>query len=84
MDRTFEQMVELGVYTPEQVNEDGEIEYSCDLQKAKEHAPEIYLAEMEAIDKAILDAVDLGYLEIDMQIDPEGNLSISYIPTEKC
>lgn len=81
MEATLEQMLELGVY--EQVPTDDGIEYTVNMEKAREHAPTIYFAELDAVDAAVLEAIELGYLELDFTIDPEGNLFTSYVVTEK-
>ena len=80
MEMTLEQALELGVY--EQVPTDDGIEYTVNMEKAREHAPTIYFAELEAIDKAILEAIEIGFIELDFTIDPEGNLFTSYVVTE--
>lgn len=81
MEMTLEQALELGVYEPV-MSPDG-IEYVVNMEKAREHAPTIYFAELEAVDKAILEAIEMGFIELDFTIDPEGNLFTSYVVTEK-
>lgn len=80
---TLEELVELGVYMPEVVNDDGDIEYSLNMPRAKELAPEIYWAELNAIDTAILEAIEQGYLELDFIMDENGNIDTLYNVTDK-
>jgi hypothetical protein len=81
MDATLEQMLELGVY--EQVPCGDDIEYTVNMEKAREHAPAIYFAEMDAVDTAILEAIESGYLELDFTVDDDGNLFTAYKVTER-
>lgn len=73
---TFDELVNLGVYEPIQFH--GETLYNINMEKAKVHAPEVYYAELDAVDAAILEAIEAGYIEMDFTIDPEGNLDTTY------
>lgn len=77
----FDELVDLGVYEHMDVN--GELMYTVNMPKAKQHAPEIYYAELDAIDTAILEAIEAGYLELDFAIEPEGDMFTSYVVTKK-
>ena len=73
---TLEEAVALGVY--ETVNNGPETEYVINMSAAKVHAPELYYAELNAIDEAILAAIEAGYIELDFTIDEDGNLNTTY------
>lgn len=66
---TMEEMVARGIYVQSGVDEtDGEPLYVFNIELAKEEFPEIYWAYQNSIAKAVLEAIDEGYLELD--IDP--------------
>lgn len=79
MKYTLEELIEAGVYIPAGLDEDGEVMYACDYQKAREYVPEIYIEEVKALDEAILAAVDSGDIELDWKFDDEGNPVVEYI-----
>jgi hypothetical protein len=76
---TFEELVEAGVYEFAGWDDDGERLWTLNPEVAKEVAPDIYWQEMNLIDQAILKAVDLGLLTIDM--DPD-TLTETYVVTD--
>lgn len=73
---TFDEAVELGVF--ETIDTADGIEYTVNMEQARKHAPEIYYAELNAVDTAILEAIEAGYLELDFTIDEDGNLDTTY------
>jgi len=76
---TLEELVDAGVYIPAGLDEDGEILFACDFEKAREFAPEVYIQEVKVLDEAILEAVDSGMMELDWKFDDEGNPTVDYI-----
>lgn len=78
--KSFESLVEMGVYYVDSYDDEGEPQYNIDEAKAKELAPEVWEADQNAVLLGILDAVEQGYLTID--IDPN-TLETTYIPTDK-
>ncbi|QIN94649.1 hypothetical protein PP460_gp153 [Streptomyces phage Muntaha] len=78
-DATLDDLIEMGVYEVSGVDEDGEPMYSLNVAVAKELAPEIYWADLNACETAIFDAVEAGYLEWD--VDPD-TLEMSFYVTE--
>lgn len=76
-------LIEAGVYNAVGEDENGDILYELDFEKARELAPEIYHAELNALDAAILEAVDQGYMELDFGIDDDGEPYVEYIVTDK-
>lgn len=80
---TLEELLEAGVYVPVGEDENGDTLYELDFEKAKEVAPEIYHAELNALDAAILEAVDKGYMELDFGIGDDGEPYVEYIVTDK-
>jgi hypothetical protein len=79
MEYTLEELIEAGVYVPIGVDEDGDRLYDVDLERAKIFSPELWAREQEALDMAILEAVDSGKMEIDWKFDDEGNPTVDYI-----
>lgn len=69
MTLTFDEQVEAGVWLYAGEDEDGETLITLDDEAAIKFAPEIYWKEKNAVDEAILDAIDAGYMEWDF--DPE-------------
>lgn len=67
---TLEELIALGVYKMSGVDSEGNTLYDFDPEKAKIVAPEVYHAELTAVQQGILDAIDEGYLSID-EIDPD-------------
>lgn len=80
----LEEALELGVIEFAGFDEeDGEPLYVVNLDKAKELAPTLYWEERNAIDIAIQDAVNEGYLDWD--IDPvtlEETLTVTEVGAE--
>lgn len=76
---TFEELVVLGVFEFAGIDDDGEHLWSINMERAEAVAPEIYWAEKNAIDEAILRCIELGFLEID--VDPD-TLEVTYEVTE--
>jgi len=76
----FDDLVEAGVFVEVGVDEFGESLWAMDMDRCKEIAPELYWHEMNAIDEAILKAIDLGLLTMD--IDPN-TLEVTYEVTDE-
>jgi hypothetical protein len=79
MKYTLEELIGAGVYIPAGLDEDGEVLYACDFERARQHAPEVYIEEVKALDEAILKAVESGMIELDWKFDDEGNPVVDYI-----
>lgn len=78
---SFDELLDLGVYEFAGFDEEGgEPLYSMNMLKAQVHTPELYWNEINAIEEAVFDAVDEGYLEWD--VDPE-TLEESLIVTKR-
>lgn len=73
---TFDEAVEIGVYYP--IETDDGVEYNINMEKAREHASALYYAELDAIDEAVLAAIEAGYLQLDFTIDEDGRLDTTY------
>lgn len=78
-DATLDDLIAMGVYEVSGVDEDGEPMYSLNVEVAKEVAPDIYWADRNALETAILDAVEEGFLEWD--VDPD-TLEMTFYVTE--
>lgn len=65
----FEDLVELGVFEFAGWDEDGERMWHVDMDRAKEVCPAFYWHEKNAMDLAILDAIDHGFLKL--HLDPD-------------
>lgn len=76
---TFEELVEAGVYEFDGWDDDGEMMWILNEEVAKQVAPEVYWHEINKVDEAILLAIDLGLLVMD--IDPE-TLEVTYTVTD--
>ena len=80
-DRSFEQLVAEGVYTFEGFDEEtGEVVWALDPEVAQVKAPALLAAYNDDMWKRVMQAVDEGYIELD--IDPH-NGETSLIFTEK-
>lgn len=77
---TLEELVSAGVYVFAGLDDSGEATYSLNVNVAKEKAPDIYWADRNALETALLDAIDEGYLEWDF--DPDTLEDVFYV-TEK-
>lgn len=78
MDRSFDELVDLGVFVPGE-DESGDIVYQINLKSAFLFAPDIYMAEVNSSELGILSAIDHGYIELDFSIDKDGKLKTGYI-----
>jgi len=75
----FEELVDLGVYNFAGYDDDGEKLYTLDVDRAKEVAPEVYWEHTNEIDAAILKAISLGLLELDIDSD---TMDVTYKVTD--
>lgn len=75
----FEELVEQGVYTFAGTDDDGERLWAINMERAKEIAPDIYWFHQNELDKAILKALDMGLLELDID---SNTLEETYTVTE--
>lgn len=78
---TLERLVELGVYVP--IDTTDGVMYDVDMQRAKQYAPDIFYAELDALDEAILEAIEAGFLEMDFSLNEDGNLDTTYKVTAR-
>lgn len=78
-EKVFEALVEAGVFEFAGWDEDGERIWAVDWDRAKEVWPAFYWHEKNQLDEAILDAVEAGFLRMD--IDPD-TLEVSYEVTD--
>lgn len=78
-DATLDALIDAGVYEVSGADEHGEPLYSLNVEVAKEKAPELYWEDRNACETVILDAVEAGYLEWD--IDP-CTFEMTYYVTE--
>jgi len=76
---TFAELVAQGAIFLFGMDEDGEPLYAFNMERLKEVHPDLYWHEKNAIDAAVLEAVDLGFLTMD--IDPE-NMEVTLNVTE--
>lgn len=77
----FDDLVAAGVFIDAGFDEvTGETMWQMDMERCKEVFPELYWEEMNQIDAAILKAIDLGFLTMD--IDPD-TLEVTYEVTEE-
>jgi hypothetical protein len=77
---TFEELVEAGVFEFAGFDDDGETLWHLNMERCREVCPEVYWEEMNAIDSAILEAIDLGLVTMD--IDPD-TLEATYTVTDE-
>lgn len=75
----FDDLVEQGVFIFAGVDENDEAIFSIDMDRCREVFPALYWHEMNQIDEAILKAIDLGFITMD--IDPD-NLEVTYTVTD--
>lgn len=80
-ERAWEDLIDLGVFTP-YIDTDGEMTYNVNLGNAYMYARELYMAEVDDNQLALLAAVDLGYIEMDFKIDEAGSFQVGYIVVE--
>lgn len=65
----FQELVDQGVFEFAGWDEDGERMWHINMERAKEVWPDFYWHEKNLLDAAVLDAVDQGFLKMD--IDPD-------------
>lgn len=82
MQYSFHELIDLGVFYVSDYDEDGEPLFNIDMEKAREFAPEIYEQELDALDRAILSAIDSGDIIWDATLLEDGTLEETWIPTE--
>ncbi len=80
MEESLDSLIDKGVYVVAGIDDEGMPLYELDVEQAKIHAPEVYEADRNACLVALLDAVEAGYLEID--VDPN-TLETTFVVTEK-
>ena len=61
---------------------DGVMVYQINLGNAYMFARDLYMAEVDDPEQAILAAIDLGYIEMNFLIDEAGNIQTGYIVVE--
>lgn len=62
----FEALVTMGVYDYVGPNDDGEPLYVLNIKQALELCPEIYWAQRDQVDLAILDTISAGLVDWDI------------------
>lgn len=81
MQYSFYELIDLGVFYITDYDDDGEPLFNVNMEKAREFAPEIYQEELDAIDRAILQAIDTGDIIWDATLLEDGTLEETWIPT---
>ena len=74
----FQELIKHGVYY---LDEDGD--FQLDMVAAEKYAPALYWANLNELDMAILQAVDDGYLRLEITTDENGEPSKYYVLTGK-
>jgi hypothetical protein len=62
----FDALVTMGVYNYVGPDDNGEPQYVLNIKQALELCPEIYWAQRNQVDLAILDAVSAGFVDWDV------------------
>lgn len=83
-DHDFDQLVNLGVYKFVGLDERQQPTFALDAEMAKKHAPDVLAAHDDDAHKALLAAIEEGYVEFDATIEPDGTLAGFVKFTEKC
>ena len=61
----FETLVDLGIAELNGMTKDGEVTYSFDMVKMKEHFPDLYEVMIEETEQALHDLYEKGIVEIE-------------------
>ena len=72
----FETLVDLGIDDLNGMTKDGEVTYSFDMVKMKEHFPDLYEVMIEETEQALLDLYEKGIVEIEYDESLEPYFSI--------